>query len=55
MLFRQADHLYISEIKEVLIVASNSLSSESNSPSTPYDFNLKTRPACQIFSNALEM
>ena len=55
MLFRQADHLYISEIKEVLIVASNSLSSESNSPSTPYDFNLKTRPACQTFSNALEM
>ena len=31
------------------------MSSESNSPSTPYDFNLKTRPSCQTLSNALEM
>ena len=31
------------------------MSSESNSPSTAYDFNLKMRPSCQTLSNALEM
>ena len=31
------------------------MSSESNSPSAPYDFNLKKRPSCQTLSNALEM
>ena len=31
------------------------LSCESDSPSTPYSFNLKMRPSCQTLSNAWEM
>ena len=81
ILFRQADHLYESEMKEILITDPcgtpeliflhpdvwpfkttlrsrfwrSFLSSESNLPSTLYDFNLKMRPWCQTLSNALEM
>ena len=81
ILFRQADHLYESEMNEILITDPcgtpkliflhpdvwpfkttlrsrfwrSFLSSESNLPSTLYDFNLKMRPSCQTLSNALEM